>query len=522
MCGILFTNRPGIEREEFLAALATMQHRGPDSPGGYARLGDSQLGHNRLSVVDLNPRSDQPFWSRDRRHVIVFNGEIYNYRELARAHGIVLRTGSDTELLLELWQRHGQKMLGWLYGMFAFVILDTVTGETFVARDRLGVKPLYVHESDEGVIVASELAAILQLVPDAAVDAFAVRQYRAMRGFFGGRTLYQGIEMFPAGCFARNGKITRFWSLPEGPQAPPEDDELDALLRSAVDYRLIADVPVGSYLSGGLDSSIIAALAQRSHTWVTGLPDENEFLWAAQAARHLGTEHRAIVVTPGRFPETAREMIAARREPLAVPNEVLLFEMTRAVKTKNTVVLSGEGADELFAGYDRIFRWAGESRAWDLREFARRYCYGGEPDLEVVEDAVAPFVGRGEPFAIVSAFFQIAHLHGLLRRLDNATMLCGVEGRVPFVDHRLVERLAGVPLDYKMAAGVVKAPLKRVFGHLLPPAIVNRPKVGFPVNLDRVLPRGGSAGTGTAMDRWFDFNLSALGLETDPVIPACT
>ena len=522
MCGILFTNRPEIERADFAAALDTMRHRGPDAPGGYASHGHCQLGHNRLSIVDLNPRSNQPFYSHDRRHAIVFNGEIYNYRELARAHGVALRTGSDTELLLELFLRHGEKMLSWLYGMFAFVVVDTVTGDFFVARDRLGVKPLYVQESADGVTFASELAAILRLGPEAGVDEFALRQYRAMRGFFGGRTLYRGIEMFPAGCYRRGGKTTRYWSLPIGPQTPPTDEELASLLRSAVDYRLIADVPVGSYLSGGLDSSIVAALARRAHTWVTGLPADNEFEWADKVARHLGTTHHAIPVTPERFVAAAKEMIAIRREPLAVPNEVLLFEMTRAVKTQNTVVLSGEGADELFAGYDRIFRWADECRAWDAREFARRYCYGARPDLEVVEDAIAPFVDRGTPYAIVSAFFQVAHLHGLLRRLDNATMLCGVEGRVPFVDHRLVERLAGVPLAYKMAGGVVKAPLKRVFGGLLPTEIVHRPKVGFPVNLEHVLPRSADGGAASAMDRWFDFNLSELGLEAEALVPACT
>ncbi|MBL9202599.1 MAG: asparagine synthase (glutamine-hydrolyzing) [Opitutaceae bacterium] len=516
MCAILFTNRAGVGRTGFAAALATMRHRGPDAPGRHAVHGCCQLGHNRLSVLDPNPRSDQPFYTADRRHAIVFNGEIYNFRELARAHGIPLRTGSDTELLLELYVRHGEKMLGWLYGMFAFVVLDTVTGEYFAARDRLGVKPLYAHETPEGLILASEIAAILRLVPNVAADEVALRQYRALRGFFGGRTLYRGIEMFPAGCFSRNGRINRYWSLPEGPQAPPSDEELGALVRSAVDYRLVADVPVGSYLSGGLDSSVVAALARRAHTWVTGLPGENEFEWAEKAARHLGTTHRAITVEPGRFLAAAREMIAVRREPLAVPNEVLLFEMTRAVKAENTVVLSGEGADELFAGYDRIFRWAGRARAWDVREFAGHYCYGAQPDIEAVEEAVSPFVDREEPFAIVSAFFQVAHLHGLLRRLDNATMLCGVEGRVPFVDHRLVERLAGVPLDYKMAGGVVKAPLKRVFGRLLPAEVVHRAKVGFPVNLERVLPPG----MGAAMDRWFDFNLSELGIDTGNLVPA--
>ncbi len=511
MCGILFTTDPAIAPADFGAALGLMRHRGPDAAGCTARHGPAQLGHNRLSIVDLNPRSNQPFYSRDGRHVIVFNGEIYNYRELARSHGLTLRTSSDTELLLELYRRHGEKMLGWLYGMFAFVILDTFTGGWFMARDRLGVKPLYVAETKGGVIVASELAAVLRLLPEATVDEFALRQYRQLRGFFNGRTLYREVRMFPAGhCRRLDGRTTRYWALPEGERLPPGDEELDALVRSAVDYRCLADVPVGSYLSGGLDSSIVAALSNRSHTWVVGGVEENEFDWAQQVATHLGTQHRAVTVRPEQFMETARHMIRVRREPLAVPNEVLLCELTRVVKGANTVVLSGEGADELFAGYDRIFRWASAAPAWDLREFARHYCYGSQLDLDVVEDAVAPFAGRGDAYAVTSAFFQIAHLHGLLRRLDNSTMLCSVEGRVPFVDHRLVERLAGVPLAYKFGAGVVKAPLKRVFGRLLPAAVVARPKVGFPVDLDRVLPPGLPGQT--PMDRWFNFNLAELGL----------
>jgi asparagine synthase (glutamine-hydrolysing) len=212
-------------------------------------------------------------------------------------------------------------------------------------------------------------------------------------------------------------------------------------------------------------------------------------------------------------------MIEQRQEPLAVPNEVLLYEMTRAVKVENTVVLSGEGADELFAGYDRIFRWAAATPCWDLPAFAARYSYGSAGELDVVEDAVGPFLHHGSPYAIVSAFFQIAHLHGLLRRLDNATMLCHVEARVPFVDHRLVERLAGVGFDYKMAGGVVKAPLKRVFGGFLPRAIVERAKVGFPVGLENVLPP--DVPGATPMDRWFNFNLSVLGLESETPQSLC-
>jgi len=519
MCGILFTTQPDISDRKFSAALGLMHHRGPNAAGCVARHGDVRLGHNRLSIVDLNVRSNQPFYSADGRHVIVFNGEIYNYRDLARAHGVELRTSSDTELLLELYLRHGARMLDWLYGMFAFVIYDTRTGDTFIARDRLGVKPLYIHEGPRGLVVASEMAAVLHLIPTATVDDFALRQYRKMRGFFNGRTLYREVRMFPAGHYRKNGRDVRYWQLPEGEQAPPSDEELSALVQSAVDYRCIADVPVGSYLSGGLDSSIVAALSSRTHTWVVGLAEDNEFSWAQTVADHLGTRHHAITVSPEQFLASARDMIARRREPLAVPNEVLLYEMTRAVKQENTVVLSGEGADELMAGYDRIFRWAGASPAWNLGEFARHYCYGSHEDLEVVEDALAPFVHRRDPLAITSAFFQISHLHGLLRRLDNSTMLCSVEGRVPFVDHRLVERLAGVPLSYKMAGGEVKAPLKRVFARRLPHAVVHRPKVGFPVQLEGLLPPGIPGAT--AMDRWFNFCLGELGLEHETLNQLC-
>jgi asparagine synthase (glutamine-hydrolysing) len=520
MCGILFTTDPAIAPADFSAALGLMRHRGPDAAGCTAQHGSAQLGHNRLSIVDLNPRSNQPFYSRDGRHVIVFNGEIYNHRELAREHGITLRTSSDTELLIELYLRQGERMLAKLYGMFAFVILDTYTGGWFMARDRLGVKPLYVAETPRGVVVASEIAAVLRLLPTATVDEFALRQYRQLRGFFNGRTLYREVSMFPAGhCRRLDGGTASYWSLPAGEQPPPSDEELDALVRSAVDYRCLADVPVGSYLSGGLDSSIIAALSNRSHTWVVGGETQNEFPWARAVARHLGARHRAVTVSPEQFMASAREMIRVRREPLAVPNEVLLCELTRVVKEKNTVVLSGEGADELFAGYDRIFRWASAAPVWDVREFARHYCYGSQMDVDVVEDAVAPFADRGDAYAVTSAFFQIAHLHGLLRRLDNSTMLCSVEGRVPFVDHRLVERLTGVPFAYKYGAGVVKAPLKRVFGRLLPADVVARPKVGFPVDLDRVLPPGLPGQT--PMDRWFNFNLAELGLAPATLEPLC-
>ena len=511
MCGILFSTIPSVNAAEFRAALHLMHHRGPDASGCVAQHGAVLLGHNRLSIVDLNSRSNQPFYSADRRFVTIYNGEIYNYRELVVKHHLDGSTTSDTEVLLELYLKKGEKMLEELIGMFAFVIFDTQTGDYFMARDRLGVKPLYVMENVAGLIVSSEIAPILKLFPSQSVDEFSVRQFRKMRGFFNGRTLYTGVKMFPAGYCRYNRTSHAYWTLPKGDQCPPSDEELKTLLRSSVDYRCIADVPVGSYLSGGLDSSIVAAMAPVTHTWVVGMPSLNEFDWAKLVASKLGRVHHETTVTAEQFLETVNWMVRRRHEPLAVPNEVLLYLMTKAVKRENTVILSGEGADELFAGYDRVFRWASNAPQWDLNKFTELYAYGSADDLEVVEDAVAPFLDRGSVFAIVSAFFQISHLHGLLRRLDNSTMLCSVEGRVPFVDHRLVERLAGVSFAYKHKEGVVKAPLKRVFGELLPHEVVHRPKMGFPVDLSSLIPAQTLGATPS--DKWFNYNLGLLGIE---------
>jgi asparagine synthase (glutamine-hydrolysing) len=507
MCGVLFSNDPAVGREAFMAALGMMEHRGPDAPACYAAHRGTQLGHNRLQIVDLDPRSNQPFYSRDGRYAIVYNGEIYNYRELIQTHGLTPRTGGDTEVLLELYAAHGAKMLPWLNGMFAFVILDLHSGEWFAARDRLGVKPLYYVQSGDTITFASEIAPLVWLYDKTAFDPVGLRQYRKLRAFFNGRTLYRGISMLPAGHTLQGRTLRPWWRLPDGPQSPPADDELRGLVESAVASRLVADVAVGSYLSGGLDSTIVAALSGRPDTWTVGFADDNEFPWGRLAADRLGSRHTEVVIDRDEFVALAAAMVRMRREPLSVPNEVLLYRMTSEVKRRNTVVLSGEGADELFFGYDRIFRWAAAGH-WDLGTFARLYSYGSHDDLEVVEDALAPFQHYGTPLDMVAAFFQVAHLHGLLRRLDSSTMLCGVEAREPFVDHRLVERMAGVPFAYRMAGGVVKAPLKRVFADLVPAPIIERAKVGFPVPLDS-MPLPGRAGL-TPMDRWLEFNLQQL------------
>jgi len=392
--------------------------------------------------------------------------------------------------------------------MFAMIIYDNLSNDVFIARDRLGIKPLYYTTQNGFDTFASEISSILELIDNHKIDPIGLRQYTKLRTFFRSHTIYEAVKMFPPGHYQLGGKLIRYWELPIGEQEAPDDDELMALLSDAVNCRLISDVPVGSYLSGGLDSTIIAGLAKKPHTWTVGFKNCNEFKWAKIASNEFASQHTEVLITEDEFISLLKKMIQKRREPFSVPNEILLYKMTKAVKKKNTVVLSGEGADELFFGYDRIFRWANSSK-WDLEKFSQFYSYGSNSDLEIVEYVLEPFLHLKNPIDIVAHFFQLSHLHGLLRRLDNATMLCSVEARVPFVDHRLVERMAGVPFNYRINNGIVKHPLKTICSHIVPAEIINRKKIGFPVPLENI-PFPVNNKNDTPMDKWLNFNLQEL------------
>ena len=415
-------------------------------------------------------------------------------------------TKSDTEVLLELYILLGPQMLQELNGMFSLVIYNNQTSEIFVARDRLGIKPLYFTQKHNFITLSSEISPIIQLYNFSEIDDIGIRQYKKLRAFFNGRTYLKNIQMFPAGHFMEKNKLQKYWSLPIGEKDYPKDDDLIDLLKSSVEYRCISDVEVGSYLSGGIDSTLIASLAKKVHSWTVGFNSLNEFEWGKLGAEFIGTSHHEILFEEENFLNSAKLMIKKRKEPLSVPNEVLLYEMTKQVKTKNTVVLSGEGADELFFGYDRIFAWAQQNK-WDLDSFDNYYSYGSHKDNEIIEDVLAPFMNYGECIDIVAAFFQVAHLHGLLRRLDNATMLCSVEARVPFVDHRLVEKMAGVPFNYRFQNGISKFPLKKLFKNYLPKKIINREKIGFPVPISKIFNNKINP-----MDQWLEFNMHTLNI----------
>jgi asparagine synthase (glutamine-hydrolysing) len=504
MCGIIAYSGNKFLRGDLDKALHLMNHRGPDNQSSTVLNNDIFLGHNRLSIIDLDSRSNQPFTSGN--HVMVFNGEVYNYLELIKDHNLNVRTKSDTEVVLEMFKKYGEKCLGFFNGMFALVIYDTQSKEIFVARDRLGIKPLYFSRDSSGILFASEIASIQSLV-QSEFDDFGMRQYRKLRMTVKGDTIYSKIKSFPPGHYLMNGKFQKYWDLDYGEKKAPSDEQLDQLIRDSVELRNRSDVRVGSYLSGGLDSTILSTILRPDHTWTVGFSELNEFNWATMANETLKSKHHQMIVNKSDFVDTARRMINKRMEPLSVPNEVLIYLMTKEVKKKNTVVLSGEGADELFWGYDRIFRWARDAKSLDVREFDSKYCYGSHTDDEVLDYALEGLQGNS-PLEKLGYYFQVHHLQGLLRRLDNSTMLCSVEARVPFVDHRLVELLAGVPYDWKMGNSF-KEPLKRIYKNLIPNGIIERKKIGFPVPLESIFSENINANN-TPMDSWLNFNINHL------------
>ncbi len=501
MCGILFYKGTKLKINEFEDSLDLMNHRGPDF-SSTLKINDVFLGHKRLSIIDLEKRSNQPF--KIGCFYIIFNGEIYNYKEIITEEKLILKTTSDTEVLLELYIKYGEKCLEKLNGMFSFVIYNSETKNYFIARDRLGIKPLYIYEKGQEILVSSEIAPILSL-RKSELDDFAIRQYKKLRMTVKNHTLYKDISFFPPAHYRLNQKTYRYWDLEINEKENPDDEELRDLIKNSIIIRQRADVEFGTYLSGGLDSSILTAVSNPNHSWTIGFDILNEFDWSEIVSKKIGTNHHAITFNTDKFKDITKWMVLKRKETLCVPNEVLLYSMTKQVKKYNTVILSGEGADELFWGYDRIFRWAKNQKELSISGFDDKYCYGTIEDNEVIDFALENLGGKST-IDKLAYYFQITHLQGLLRRLDNSSMLCSVEARVPFVDHRLVEFMSGRNFNYRMGNSF-KEPLKRIFSEIIPTEIIDRKKMGFPVPLNVIFK------TETLLegwDKWFTYNLKLL------------
>ena len=549
MCGIaglVYHDRSRPCEPEIIEAMRDVAtYRGPDD-SGIQIDGNVGLGHRRLSIIDLGG-GHQPMAEAGNRYWIVFNGEIYNYRPVRDeliAKGYTFRTHSDTEVILQLYADRGEDCVHALNGMFAFAIWDTERRTLFMARDRMGVKPFYYAETPECFLFGSEIKSLLasrKISAQARPEAFT--EYLTFRQVAGSETLFKGVHSLPPGCTMtlRDGRTTikRYWSPRPSADRPPITyaealETLGALLEDSVRMRLISDVPVGTFCSGGVDSSLVTALATKVkgegvNTFSVGFdePDYDESPYALMVSEHCRTTHHQLRVGNREFSELFPKMVWHNDEPLDFANSVQIYALSRLAKQYVTVVLTGEGSDELFAGYPR-YRIPGLARsyahvpAWMRKQAAHwlrdhrlakldRYADASEDEAlffnasyarpEAVAE-LAPRLARLQPgyrqqalngtdslgldpIARVSLLDQESFLVGILHRQDKMSMGAAIESRVPFMDYRIVELANRLPSEYKVRRGSGKAIVKEFARKHLPAPIVDRRKSGFGVPLPR-------------------------------------
>lgn len=558
MCGIAGFVSPQDDPAALRRMTDVIAHRGPDDSGCLID-GSVHLGHLRLSIVDLSPLGHQPMANEDGTVHIIFNGEIFNHAdlrpELERA-GHRYRSRSDTETMIHAWEEYGPACVERFRGMFAFALWDRTRRVLFCARDRLGIKPFYYYFDGAVFVFASEIKALLEhpAVP-CALNEDALAEYLSLGFNTGEQTLFRGIHVLLPGhrLELRPGAapvISRYWDVPQPAAGEPRSDEdwiaeCRRRLEETVRMRLMSDVPLGAFLSGGVDSSAITALMTRMvsgrvKTYSVGYREAaySELGYASQVADALGTEHREVVIGPEDFFGALPSLIWHEDKPICWPSSVSLYFVSKLAAEEVTVVLTGEGSDEIFAGYHRYAHYLTNQRimrGWglvpeparrgvrqfiagssllraDLRRKLQHTVIGRENTVEAVYldgfysafaaedrermfsgaaagDAASGFLRHWNARAGASTLSRLlyadqkTYLVELLMKQDRMSMATSIESRVPLLDHPLVEFAARVPDHLKLRGGTGKYIFKKAVEDLLPPEIVHRTKMGFPTPL---------------------------------------
>jgi asparagine synthase (glutamine-hydrolysing) len=523
MCGIAgifdLSGEP-VATGEAEAMAAALAHRGPDDRGVFAS-GPVALANTRLAIIDVSEAGHQPMVSEDGRHVLVYNGELYNFRELARelaARGRRFRSRTDTEVVLRSWEEWGPACLDRFDGMFAFAVWDERDRVLTLVRDRLGIKPLYYAEVGGRLLFGSEVKALLAAGLRVGVSSDALREYFTFQNVFSDGTLFEGVRVLPAGhsltADTRVGSPQQYWDLVFDPDDRPSEDKwverIRAAFETAVERQLVSDVPLGSYLSGGMDSgSIVAAASSRIPRLMTftggfDLSSVNglELVFDERADAELvasacRTEHYEMVMHAGDMAWVLPELVW-HLEDLRVGMSYQNHYIARLASKFVKVSLAGTGGDELFAGYP--WRYELVDGVDDGDEFDRRY-YSYWNRLVPEVDHGSFFTGQlhqgftGSPFEHYRAvldpvrsldplskalYFEAkTFLHGLLVVEDRVSMAHSLEVRVPFLDNDLVDIARRIPPRFKHGSGGGKRLLRRAMRGLLPSEILDKPKQGF-------------------------------------------
>lgn len=559
MCGIagFFSANQVYNSQHLLQMTNCLSHRGPDAEGGFlSNDGRMGLGHRRLSILDLSEAANQPMHSACGRYAIVFNGEVYNYREIAREltiknPDIRFSTTSDTEVVLRAFIENGPGSFAELNGMFAFAIYDKQEGRLILARDHVGIKPLFYYWDKNSFIFSSELKSFRRLQGlKLQTDKTAIPYFLHLGYIPEPKTIYKDVFKFPAGHYLEIAShqdslnIRPFWTIDEKIETDVLRDENQAkdklreLLFDSVEKQLISDVPIGTFLSGGIDSSIVTAIASkvssaRVKTFNIGF-EENKFDesgFAASVSKHLNTEHYTSKVREKDVLELVPELMNVYDEPFADSSAFPTMLVSKLARQHVTVALSGDGGDELFLGYG-MYNWARRlnnpllklfrapvrtglslmserykrvagvldySRSAYLKShiFSQEQKFFSEKELAGLLQQEFDFAGlnaslqadRGLNPYEQQSFWDLTHYlkDDLLVKVDRASMKYSLESRVPLLDFRIVEFALNLDAGLKNRQGISKYLLKQILYELVPKEIFDRPKRGFAIPLHKWL-----------------------------------
>lgn len=520
MCGIAgFISNPKRSEDEVRAILTVLEralaHRGPDDLGMHVEPGRGFL-NRRLSIIDI-AGGHQPVYSDDGRIGIVYNGEVYNFQELRQelqARGHRFRTQSDTEVILRMYEEHGVDAFARLEGMFAFCIWDDRKDVIYLVRDAFGMKPLYLYRDNEQLLFSSELTPLLAVVGNRCqLNPQGVYEYLTFRYLNAPLTLFDRITKLPAGSYLRitpGGTSTWNFSDLADIEGEPMRDPAEArarlhdLLLDSVRRHLVGEVPVGLFLSGGVDSSIIATLLKelnvRLEAFNIGFPSVNEFPFSKAVADHSGLTLHNVEVTAPDIIGRMDEMIRALDEPIADPACFPLYLLCEHIVGFAKIVLSGEGGDELFGGYPQyqIFREPQGEEALFSRFHERSWYFLDSAPL--MANSVRPsswrrfrkyFSGPSALAAMSTYDLKTWMPDNLMMKADKILMRHSLEGRFPYLNREMWRLARSLPDGLKISPeGISKSILKRAFADRLPDVVLNRPKMGFTVPVAEILRSG--------------------------------
>ena len=551
ICGLVDFAGPSVEEDVLRTMTRTLRHRGPDDQG-ITTSSMMGFGHTRLSIIDLTTAGRQPMWSADRQVALVYNGEVYNFshlRDTLEREGYPFLGRSDSEVVLQAYLRWGTDAFRRFNGMFALAIWDARTDTLHLARDRFGIKPLYYHRLPKGIIFGSEIKAILASGRALRrVHGAGLHEYLYYGGALGPNTLFEGIIKLMPGHFLTmnqsNFQSTPYWRIEDVEQVRIGADEAASAIRErleeAVQAHLVSDVPVGVFLSGGIDSSAVTALAAKHYrsrllTFSVGFDYDqgvNELAKARQTARLYNTDHHELHIQGRDMQSVIEQLVSCHDQPFGDAANIPLYLLCRELSGSPKVILQGDGGDEIFAGYRRynvlsfysvwrsmlpiihrmnsFTRWHSSFyrrerflRTMGAADHGLRMALLLTPEtradpLRILDISLRRHISNTDPFAEYHKWNRrLGHLDLVqrmlytdarillpdifLEKVDRATMAHGIEVRTPMLDHNMVDYVLGLPANLKVRWGQKKWILRRALRGTIPDSVLDAPKIGFGV-----------------------------------------